>query len=67
MEKNSKKSANVLPPKIWDYCNYLLNSMKNFTLTNYADHKMTLSHDAINRAVRKADLDSGVLWAQSFW
>lgn len=36
--------------------------MANFTLTHYADHVDGLSHDAINRYLRKADLDSSVVW-----
>ena len=32
-----------------DYCQYLLSSQKNYTLTNLADHLNFFSHDTINR------------------
>src|SRR5512138_1158459 len=32
-----------------DYCQYLLVSQINYTLTNFADHCDKVSHDAINR------------------
>ena len=32
-----------------DYCQYLLVSQINYTLTNFADHCEQFSHDAINR------------------
>ena len=32
-----------------DYCQYLLSSQINYTLTNFADHAEQFSHDAINR------------------
>jgi hypothetical protein len=35
-----------------DYCQYLLVSQINDTLTNFADHCAQCSHDAINRYLR---------------
>jgi hypothetical protein len=35
-----------------DYCQYLLNSQINYTLTNMADHLQKWSHDTINRYLR---------------
>jgi hypothetical protein len=32
-----------------DYCQYLLSSQINYTLTNFADHTDKFSHDTINR------------------
>lgn len=32
-----------------NYCQYLLVSQINYTLTNFADHCESFSHDAINR------------------
>jgi len=32
-----------------DYCQYLLVSQINFTLTHYADHTEKFSHDMANR------------------
>ena len=38
-----------------DYCQYLLVSQINYTLTNFADHCEQFSHDAINRYSRRTD------------
>ena len=35
-----------------DYCQYLLVSQINYTLTHFADHCAQYSHDAINRYLR---------------
>jgi hypothetical protein len=35
-----------------DYCQYLLSSQTNYTLTNLADHLQVFSHDTINRYLR---------------
>ena len=32
-----------------DYCQYLLSSQTNYTLTNYAEHMAGLNHHMINR------------------
>jgi hypothetical protein len=32
-----------------DYCQYLLVSQINYTLTNFAEHAEKFSHDAVNR------------------
>jgi hypothetical protein len=32
-----------------DYCQYLLSSQINYTLTNMAEHLQSRSHDTINR------------------
>ena len=32
-----------------DYCQFLLSSQKNFTLTYFADHSAKYSHDQLNR------------------
>ena len=32
-----------------DYCQYLLSSQINYTLTNFADHTTAFSHDKLNR------------------
>mgnify|MGYP000844769767 CR=1 FL=1 len=37
-----------------NYCQYLLVSQINYTLTNFADHCEPFSHDAINRYLRGA-------------
>jgi hypothetical protein len=44
------------------YCQYLLVSQTNYTLTNYADHHDTFSHDALNRYLRRDKLTSALVW-----
>jgi hypothetical protein len=40
-------------PTRLDYCQYLLVSQINYTITHYADHtRNEMSHDAINRYLR---------------
>jgi len=35
-----------------DYCQYLLSSQVNYTLTNLAEHLQGFSHDSINRYLK---------------
>ena len=48
-----------------DYCQYLLSSQTNYTLTNYAEHVETLSHDLVNRYLAEAKLTPRMIWEQS--
>jgi hypothetical protein len=45
-----------------DYCQYLLVSQKNYTITNFADHTDTLSHDQINRYLTSSKSTPNLLW-----
>ena len=45
-----------------DYCQYLLSSPVNYTLTNMADHVEELSHDRLNRYLRGEKLTPRLLW-----
>ena len=45
-----------------DYCQYLLVSQINYTLTNFADHSETFSHDAINRYLAGDRLPPKLVW-----
>ena len=45
-----------------DYCQYLLVSQKNYTLTNCATHTASLSHDRINRYLRTDKLTPKLVW-----
>lgn len=45
-----------------DYCQYLLVSQINYTLTNFADHTEKFSHDAVNRFLRDERLRPSVVW-----
>ena len=45
-----------------DYCQYLLSSQTNYTLTNLAEHLQVFSHDTINRYLRGERLTPRLLW-----
>jgi hypothetical protein len=45
-----------------DYCQYLLVSQINYTLTNYADHCQKFAHDAINRFLRDEKFTPRLVW-----
>ena len=45
-----------------DYCQYLLGSQINYTVTNFAEHTERFSHDAINRFLRTDHLSPRVVW-----
>ena len=45
-----------------DYCQYLLVSQINYTLTNFADHCEPFSHDAINRYLRGERITPRLIW-----
>lgn len=49
-------------PSRLDYCQYLLVSQINYTLTNFADHCERFSHDAINRYLRGDRVTSRLVW-----
>jgi hypothetical protein len=48
-----------------DYCQYLLSSQTNFTLTHLAEHLEQFSHDAINRYLSGEKLTPRMLWEQA--
>ena len=45
-----------------DYCQYLLSTPINYTLTHFADHSETFSHDQINRYLGKDRLKPRRIW-----
>jgi len=45
-----------------NYCQYLLSSQINYTMTNLAEHLETISHDAINYYLKREKLTSRLLW-----
>jgi hypothetical protein len=45
-----------------DYCQYLLSTQINYTLTNLAEHSHNFSHDTINRYLRKEKITPSLLW-----
>ncbi len=44
------------------YCQYLLSTQINYTLTNYADHVTEVTHDTVNRYLRDDKLTSRLMW-----
>ena len=47
-----------------DYCQYLLSSQVNYTLTNLAEHLKSFSHDTINRYLKDEKLTPHLLFEQ---
>ena len=47
-----------------DYCQYLLSSQINYTLTNMADHLKSFSHDTINQYLKGEKLTPRLLFEQ---
>lgn len=45
-----------------DYCQYLLVSQINFTITNFADDSEKFSHDAVNRYLANEKLRQRLIW-----
>ena len=45
-----------------EYCQYLLSSQINYTLTNFADHTEKFSHDAINRYLADEKITPHLVW-----
>jgi hypothetical protein len=45
-----------------DYCQYLLSSQINYTLTNYAEHAQTVSHDLVNKYLSSNRLTANIIW-----
>jgi len=45
-----------------DYCQYLLSSQLNYTLTYFADHSEKYSHDAINRLLSQDRMTPRLVW-----
>jgi hypothetical protein len=45
-----------------DYCQYLLSSQINYTLTYFADHSEKYSHDAINRLLSQDQMTPRLVW-----
>ncbi len=52
-------------PTRLDYCQYLVSSQINYTLTNFADHSAKLSHDQLNRFLRDDKLTPRLVGEQT--
>ena len=51
-------------PTRLDYCQYLLSSPLNYTLTHFADHSEAFSHDMLNRYLSGARIPPRLIWEQ---
>ena len=47
-----------------DYCQFLLVSQTNYTLTYFAEHSAGFSHDAVKRYLEQEKLTARMLWEQ---
>lgn len=45
-----------------DYCQFLLVSQTNYTLTYFADHSQGVSHDAVKRYVEEEKITARLVW-----
>lgn len=52
-------------PTRLDYCQYLLSSQINYTLTNFADHSQHFTHDQLNRFLRDEKMTPRLVWEQT--
>jgi hypothetical protein len=52
-------------PTRLDYCQYLVSSQINYTLTNFAEHSLKFSHDQLNRHLRDDTLTPRMVWEQT--
>jgi hypothetical protein len=57
-------ALNPRPTRL-DYCQYLVSSQINDTLTNFADHSLKFSHDQLNRYLRDDKLTPRLVWEQT--
>ena len=48
-----------------DYCQFLLSSQKNFTLTYFAEHSVKYSHDQLNRYLSFDNITPADIWAEA--
>ena len=55
------RSIKQAPTRL-DYCQYLLSTQINYTITNYADHVNNFSHDAINRYLQNDKMTARIIW-----
>ena len=52
----------MMQPTRLDYCQYLLSSSINYTLTHFADHSHRFSHDMINRYLAGERIPPRLVW-----
>ena len=52
----------MVQPTRLDYCQYLLSSSTNYTLTHLAEHSQQFSHDMINRYLAGERIRPSLVW-----
>ena len=52
----------MVQPTRLDYCQYLLSSSINYTLTHFAEHSQQFSHDMINRYLAGDRIPPRLVW-----
>ena len=52
----------MVRPTRLDYCQYLLSTPINYTLTHFAEHSESFSHDQINRYLAGDRLTPRLIW-----
>lgn len=52
------------PFGVADYCQYLISSQTNYTLTHYAEHVNTVSHDVVKLFLENERLTGSAVWKQ---
>jgi Transposase DDE domain len=57
-----RMNASSVPLNRLDYCQYLISSQINYTLTNFADHTEQFSHDALNRYLADDRIPPRLVW-----
>jgi hypothetical protein len=58
----STSNYSGLKPTRRDYCQFILSSAINYTITYMAEHRPVFSHDAINRYLLQDDVSPSVVW-----
>jgi hypothetical protein len=51
-----------LKPTRLGYCQFLLSTHTNFTLTHYAEHTQYFSHDSVIRYIKLEKLTASMIW-----
>jgi DDE superfamily endonuclease len=56
-----------MTPKVTrlDYCQFLLSSQTNYTLTYFAEHRQSFSHDSPNRYLGRERITARMVWEQT--
>ena len=59
----SKSKYSGLKPTRRDYCQFILSTLINYTITYMAEHHPVFSHDAINRYLLEDEVSPPAVWS----